>query len=247
MASEFRLPTLADTCLLKYGCSGEEKANMNAAALRTHIQNSLGPRFGIDFTIRDRNAPESLPTGIANIAIPRGTLTEICGPPSSGRSSILNGALARATRQPEFCALIDAGNNFDPLSARNAGVQLPHLLWVRCGGSAEKAIKAADLIIQAGGFGVVALDLAGVAPRDARRISLASWFRLRHAVEKIPTALIVIGEERYAASCSTLQIENRSTGFQIADDLLGGLTIDAVIGPRNRAKSHFALKPLYRK
>jgi recombination protein RecA len=220
---------------------------MSSAAQRAEIQKSLGERFGIELAIREQTAPELVPTGIADIAIPRGTLTEICGLPSSGRSSILNGALARATRSPEFCALIDAGNNFDPLSARKAGVQLPHLLWVRCGGSAEKALKAADLVIQAGGFGVVALDLAGVPARDARRISLASWFRLRHAVEKTPTALILIGEERYAASCSTLQIEIRSTGFQITDDLLGGLAIDAVIGPRHRATSHFALKPLYRK
>jgi recombination protein RecA len=217
------------------------------AALRTQIRESLGQRFGIDLTIREKCAPEVIPTGIPALDIPRGTLTEICGPPSSGRTGILHGTLARATRRPEFCAFIDAGNNFDPLSAFNAGVQLAHLLWVRCGGSAEKALKAADLVIQAGGFGVVALDLAGVPARDARRISLASWFRLRHAVEKTPTALILVGEERYAASCSTLQIENRATAFQIADDLLGGLTIDAVIGPRNRATSHFALKPLYRK
>jgi hypothetical protein len=220
---------------------------MGTAVLRTQIRNSLGARFGIDFTIREKNAPESLPTGIANIDIPRGTLTEICGPPSSGRTSILHAALARATRNPEFCALIDAGNSFDPLSARNAGVQLPHLLWVRCGGNAEKALKATDLIIQAGGFGVAALDLAGVTPRDARRISLASWFRLRHAVEKTPTALILIGDERYAASCSTLQIESRSTGFQITDDLLQCLAVNAAIGPRNRATTAFALKPLYRK
>lgn len=220
---------------------------MGNTAVRTQIQDSLGKRFGIDLTIREKSAPEVLPTGIPALDIPRGTLTEIYGPPSSGRTGILNGTLARATRRPEFCALIDAGNNFDPLSAMNAGVQLPHLLWVRCGGSAEKALKAADLVIQAGGFGVVALDLAGVAPRDARRISLASWFRLRHTVEKTPTALILIGEERYAASCSTLQIENRSTGFQITDDLLGGLAVAAVIGPRKRATSHFALKVLYRK
>lgn len=217
------------------------------AALRTQIQDSLSQRLGVDLTIREKSAPEVIPTGIPGLDIPRGTLTEICGPPSSGRASILNGTLARATRRPEFCALIDAGNGFDPLSAFNAGVQLPHLLWVRCGGSAEKALKAADLVIQAGGFGVVALDLAGVSARDARRISLASWFRLRHAVEKTPTALILIGEERYAASCSTLQLENRATGFQIADDLLGGLSVDAVIGPRHRGASHFTLRPLYRK
>ncbi len=220
---------------------------MNRAALRQQIQDSLGQQFDIALAIREKPTAEVLPTGIGNIAIPRGTLTEICGPPSSGRTSIVNAALARATRRPEFCALIDASDNFDPLSARNAGVHLSHLLWVRCGGSAEKALKAADLVIQAGGFGLVAMDLAGVPPRDARRISLASWFRLRHAVEKTQTALVLIGEERYAASCSTLQIENRPTGFQIADDLLCGLTVDAAIGPRNRAISHFALRPLYRK
>ena len=219
---------------------------MGNAVLRAEITNSLSQRFGIDLTIRDKTAPDILPTGLSNIDIARGTLTEISGPPSSGRTGTLHAALARATRQPEFCALIDAGNSFDPLSATNAGVHLPHLLWLRCG-NAEKALKATDLVIQAGGFGVVALDLAGIPSRDARRISLASWFRLRNAVEETPTALIVIGDERYTASCSTLQIENGSAGFDISDDLLRALTVDAAIGPRNRARSRFALKPLYRK
>jgi recombination protein RecA len=224
---------------------GEQKTNMQGSALRSQIQNSVGHRFGVDLTIREKLPWDLLPSGIPNIDIPRGTLTEICGSPSSGRTSILHSALARATRLPEFCALIDAGSSFDPLSAANAGVHLPHLLWLRCI-NAEKALKAADLVVQAGGFGVVALDLAGVPSRDARRISLASWFRLRHAVEKTPTALIVIGDERYTASCSALQIENRSSGFEVTGDLLRGLMVDVAIGPRNRAKSAFALRPLYR-
>jgi hypothetical protein len=69
-------------------------------------------------------------------------------------------------------------------------------LWLR-GGNAEKALKAADLVVHAGGFGVIVMDLAGVPSRDARRISLASWFRLRHAVEKTPTALVVISDQRH--------------------------------------------------
>lgn len=219
---------------------------MGITALRAEILDSLSGRFGGYLQIREKADPDLLLTGLSDISIPRGTLAEICGPPSSGRTSILHAVLARATRLPEFCALIDPGSTFDPLSAAKAGVHLPHLLWLRCG-NAEKALKAADLVIQAGGFGVVALDLAGVSSRDARRISLASWFRLRHTVEKTPTALIVIGDERYAASCSTLQIENRPTGFDISDDLLQALTVDAAIGPRNRTKSTFALKPLYRK
>lgn len=216
------------------------------AALRTQILDSLGQRIGSDLAIREKSAPELVATGFAGIDIPRGTLTEICGPPSSGRTSILNAALARVTRRPEFCALIDASDNFDPAGAASGGVQLPYLLWVRCGGSAERALKATDLIVQAGGFGVVALDLAGVSARDARRISLASWFRLRHAVEKTPTALIVIGEERNAASCSTLQIENRSTGYRMTGNLLRCLEVDAAIGRRNRVMSTFTVQARYR-
>jgi hypothetical protein len=218
---------------------------MNAALSRTEIRTSLNERFGNDLTIREESPSEVLPSGIAGIDIPRGTLTEIWGPPSSGRNSSLYGVFARTTRRPEFCALIDASGGFDPLSATNAGIYLPHLLWLRCA-NAEKALKAADLVVHAGGFGVVAMDLAGVPSRDVRRISLASWFRLRHAVEKTPTALIVISDERHTSSSSTFQIENHSRGFAIADDLLQRLEIHAALGPRNRAKSAFALKPLYR-
>ncbi|MDQ6677790.1 MAG: DNA recombination/repair protein RecA [Acidobacteriota bacterium] len=218
---------------------------MNAAALRNHIQTSLGHRFDVNLTLREKTAPELLSSGIPGIDIPRGKLTEIYGPASSGRTSILIAVLARVTRQPEFCALIDASDSFDPRTAAEAGVQLPNLLWVRCGGGAENALKAADLIVQAGGFGVVALDLAGIPARDARRISLASWFRLRGAVEKTPTALVVVEQELNAHSCSTLQIGNRPAGVRMKGKLLRGLGVDATLGPRNRAKSTFTLKPLY--
>jgi hypothetical protein len=203
---------------------------------RAELQTSLRQRLGIDLAIQEKPAPELLATCLPGIDIPRGTMTEISGPPTSGRASIVNALLAQVTRRPEFCALIDGSNSFDPLSAANAGVQLRHLLWVRCGGSAEKALKAADLVVQAGGFGVVAFDLAGVRARDTRRISLASWFRLRHAVENTPTALVLIGDERHAASCSMLQLETRTVGFQIEENLLHGVTIDTAIGPRLRVR-----------
>jgi hypothetical protein len=216
-------------------------------ALRAEILDSLSGRFGGCLQIREKGTPDVLLTGLPGINIPRGTLTEVCGPASSGRTSILQATLAYATRRPEFCALIDAADGFDPLSATNAGVQLPHLLWIRCNGDAEKALKATDLVVQAGGFGVVALDLTGIPSRDARRISLASWFRLRHAVEKTPTALMLLADQRYTASCSTLQIESRSTQFQMVGDLFRGLRVQALIGPRNPSQTAFLLEPLYRK
>jgi hypothetical protein len=220
---------------------------MKAAVLQSELCASLRARFANE-ALECRKVPSELaPAGLNGIEIPRGTLTEISGPPSSGRTSLLNAALARATRRPEFCALIDAANSFDPLAASRAGVQLPHLLWLRCNGDAEKALKATDLVVQAGGFGIVALDLASIPVRQARRISLASWFRLRHTVEKTPTALIVIGEQHYTASCSTFQIESQTSGFDMRDGLFRGLFIEAMLGPRQRTKTAFALSAPYRR
>lgn len=129
------------------------------------------------------NAPaETLPTGIPSLdqtlgGIPRGAFTEICGGACSGRTSLLLTLLAQATTQLEACALIDATDSFDPASAAAAGVQLDRLLWVRCGGDVLHALTAADWLLHAGGFGVVALDLADLPTAQVRRISLTSWYR----------------------------------------------------------------------
>ena len=138
--------------------------------------------------------------------IPRGTLTEIAGPLSSGRTALVTRLLAEATAGDEFCALIDANDAFDPVSAADAGVRLSQLLWVRCGGNAEHAIKAADLLTQAGGFGMVAIDLADTAASVLRHIPLASWYRLRQAVENTRTALLTMGPCAHSSSCPALKI-----------------------------------------
>ena len=62
--------------------------------------------------------------------IPRGALTEISGPGSSGRTTFLYALLAAASAGQEFCALIDTADAFDPASAAAAGVRLSQVLWV---------------------------------------------------------------------------------------------------------------------
>jgi len=141
--------------------------------------------------------------------IPRGTLTEIYGPASSGRTSVLLSLLARVTAGEEYAAMVDASDAFDPASAVEAGVQLSRIVWIRCGGNTEHALKTTDLMVQSGGFGVIVMDLGDVPPRTANRISLASWFRLRHGVERTPAALVVVGQTLNAKSCSMLQLEMR--------------------------------------
>jgi hypothetical protein len=159
---------------------------------------------------------------------------------------MLCAALARATRLPQCCALIDASDSFDPVGGSEAGIDLHQLLWVRCGGNAEHALKATDLVVQAGGFGMVVLDLDGLPARDARRISLASWFRLRQAAEKTNTALVVIEQELNASSCSTLQIETRRADVRFQGALLRRIDVEVTLGPRRRGETRYQLDPVFR-
>ena len=188
-------------------------ANMDAAVIQ--LRSQLRTRFDVPFEVRKRLEREQIPTGIAAIdkltegGIPRGTLTEICGTESTGRTALVFALLGQATQRGECCAWIDAAGAFDPVSAVEAGVNIDRVLWVNCGGNAQHALKSTDLLIQAGGFGLVVLDMADTADAMARRIPLASWFRLRHAAERTGAALVAVERQMNARSCSTLQIEMR--------------------------------------
>ena len=94
-----------------------------------------------------RPAPETVSFGIAQVdalsgGLPRGCLTEVCGPESSGRTSMLLAALAAATQREEICTLIDASDAFHPHSAAAAGVNLERLLWIRCGVNSPSSLLA---------------------------------------------------------------------------------------------------------
>src|SRR6478672_8968301 len=168
-------------------------------------------------TIYERSAPEVFPTGILAIdhetgGIPKGALTQICAPVgiTSGRTSLLLSLLAQVTATEQFCALVDATDCFDPESADAVGVCLSRLLWVRCidrGMKAvEQAFKATDILIQNGGFGVIALDLGNVDEKLIRKIPLTTWFRFARVMEALPTALVVLLTHSAAQSCAALTL-----------------------------------------
>lgn len=138
---------------------------------------------------------------------PRGRISEIIGARSSGRTAVLHSLLAASTGRGEYAALVDAKDAFDACSAAARGVDLSHLVWVRCGGQAEHALRAADLLVQAGGFGVVALDLAEVAPAALNRIPATAWFRFRRALDSTPTILTVLADYPLAKSCSAMTVK----------------------------------------
>jgi len=211
---------------------------MGAAALKQQFESMLGGH--LDW--QSRPMPELVPSGISGIELPRGCLTEIIGPASSGRTSLLVSILAAATAREEVCALVDAEDSFDPVSAAAAGVCLPRLLWVRCSHNAEHALKAADLLIQGGGFGLVAMDLGDTPPHAAHRISLTSWFRLRRGVEHTPTVLVTVARQSNAKTCASLVLECARervvwSGTRGTSQLLRGMRVRAASTERSKTCS----------
>jgi len=155
---------------------------------------------------------ETLSTGVDEIdaltgGLPRGALSELFGPASSGRTSLMFSMLAHATTHEETCALVDTSDAFAPTAAAAAGIDFDRLLWVRCAGNLEHAFKATDLLLHAGGFGLVILDLGDVPGKDARRIISSWWYRFRRTVEDRPTVITVISEEACTRSCAALTLE----------------------------------------
>ena len=132
---------------------------------------------------------------------PRASLCELNGRRSSGRTAILYAALARAIAAGEAAALVDVGGGLDPRRAFAAGIALRRLLWVRC--AADVAAKAADLVLGAGGFDLIALDLGDERPR----LPAAGWIRFKHGAEKQGTTVLVAAPARAAGSCAAAVVE----------------------------------------
>lgn len=139
-----------------------------------------------------------------------GGITEIVGQSSTGRTTLLIACVREVTRRGALAALVDTDHVFDPVGAARAGVELSRVLWVRCGRRPERALRAADLLIRCPGFALVGLDTGDVTPR----LSLAMAHRLKLAVLKTRTALVVVGRQRIAASGAALAIETSRGGLE---------------------------------
>lgn len=189
----------------------------SVAAIRTEVEARLARRVPAPFLQRARQERPTILTGIEAIdreagGIPCGAITEIVAPAwtSSGQKTVQMQLLASVTQQ-QFCVLIDATDSFDPWSAEMMGVDLRRLLWVRCSGKGlkalEQAFKCADLLLQgSGGFGAIAVDVAGIADRWIRKVPLTTWFRFSRVVERLDTALVFSTPCRAAGTCSALTL-----------------------------------------
>ncbi len=150
----------------------------------------------------DRVAPTGYPDLDAMLGggLRRGHLSEIAGAPSTGRATLVASVLAAATARGEVAALVDTCDSFDPPTTASHGVDLTRVLWVRETGDASRALNAFSLILQAGGFGIVVLDLADAPPATVRRFPWTTWMRVARMVEGSDTAALLVASDRIARS-----------------------------------------------
>jgi hypothetical protein len=239
------------------------EAALRARKLDRTLTGALAPLGGGD-------PAAALPTGVTSLdavlrgGLPRGQLSEIAGAPSSGRTTVLLQVIGAATRRGEVAALVDTSDRLDVASAAGAGVQLDRLLWVRgsAGGAAGRvalplsiergvtqALKAFTLVLQARGFGLVALDLADVPAAALRRLPFTTWLRVQRAVEGSDTACVLVVPEPLARSAGgvTLSLDGAVAwgGGREHRPYLQRLHVAArVVSPRRHAEGTVTVEAL---
>lgn len=213
----------------------------------------------------ERTDPSAyVPTGVAALdaclrgGLPRGQLSELAGPRSSGRTTMLLHVVAATVYRGEIAALVDTLDRFDLTSASAAGVDLDRVLWIRghaitTSGDAglspsrvleravDRALKALNLVLQAGGFGIVALDLADVPIVTLKRIPFTTWLRVQRTIEGSDTACVLVTPEPLARSAGgvTVLLDGVAqwAGHSDRSRRLAGLDMTTrVLSPRQRVQ-----------
>src|SRR6202167_3504411 len=189
-----------------------------ASHLRAQIEATLAERIPSALTPLARVSYPVAATGIHEIDVllrggfPVGAISEVVGPECSGRTSLALTFVAGMTQAGKVCAWVDVSDTLHPESAAAMGVDLSRLLWVRCGSSPvtvplpaikkaprskswtrlEQALRVTDLLLQAGGFSCIVLDMGSLNAEYALRVPLATWFRFRAAAERLQSNVLLL-------------------------------------------------------
>jgi len=207
---------------------------------------------GHELTRKDRRLSSGLAPLDALIdgGIPRGRISEITGRAGSGKTSIAASFASFATRRGEVAAWLDASGSFDPESMAAAGVELRRMLWAsmktvsssRIAGAAgsrarhqSAIVKAAELVLEAGGFGLVVVDFG----EAVRSLTYASSLRIARAAERSGAAVIAIAPWRMCGTFAALSIaasRAEASFSRLAPGspaMFDGLAVDAMVA-RNK-------------
>jgi recombination protein RecA len=156
--------------LERNGAGGERSKAVDAAILA--IEKQFGAGAIMKLGSAQRQQVESIPTGSIALdlalgvgGIPRGRITEIFGPESSGKTTVCQHVNAEAQRRGGVAAFIDVEHALDPTYARACGVNVDELL-VSQPDTGEQALEITETLIRSGGVDAVVVDsVAALVPR----------------------------------------------------------------------------------
>jgi recA bacterial DNA recombination protein len=188
---------------------------------------------GRELTRKDRRLSSGIAAldVILGGGIARGRVSELVGRPGVGRTSLVASFATIATRRGEVAAWIDSAGSFDPHSIAAAGADLSRILWVGADGamrardrkssateftrarstaapqaSLKPVLLAAEMVLGAGGFGLIVIDLAFNTGGHARTLTLSAALRLARAAERSGAAVIVLAERRTCGTFAALSL-----------------------------------------
>jgi recombination protein RecA len=167
---------------------------------------------------------ELQPSGIAELdavlggGFPRGSVVELCGPASSGRTSLAFSLLAQATERQEACAFVDVSDSLDPISLATSGVELPRLLWIRCGemGDGEPGLKSSSY------FGPSDKEIRKPRSLDSaskKAVQVQGWRHPRELMRGVDKAIPgLVGKQTAFAESAQIHVVARCAGEQVERD-----------------------------
>ena len=180
---------------------------MSAASLKLELESLLRERrlHADGPPLRGVRRLSPLSTGIVAIddllggGLPRGQLSEVHGPASSGRTGLALALAARTTQAGALAAWVDPADRLDPASAAATGVDLTRLFWLRGDGrSLAKAASAVATLLGSGLFETLVLDLVGLPASELQRLPAATWIRLQRMAEGQSAALLLLAASHVA-------------------------------------------------
>src|SRR5947208_5023603 len=140
----------------------DKKKALNLAI--TQIEKSCGKGSSMRLGTESKVRVEAIPTGAINLdaaigvgGIPRGRVTEIYGPESSGKTTLSLHVVANAQRAGGVAAYIDAEHALDTEYARKLGVDVDNLL-ISQPDTGEQGLEIADILVRSGAIDVVVID-----------------------------------------------------------------------------------------
>ena len=158
----------------------EQKAQNLDGAKRAVLDKAVGDilkRYGDGSIMRLGEAhsmvTESFPTGSLSLdialgigGIPRGRITEIYGPESSGKTTLCQHIVAEAQKLGGVAAFVDMEHALDPVYAARVGVDIDNLL-VSQPDTGEQALEITETLVRSGGIDVIVIDsVAALVPRS---------------------------------------------------------------------------------